>query len=144
MSTFDLDPRASLHLTYHAYGDRRQRGLELVRLKRRYAAAGFPLESRELPDYLPLMLELAALAPQAGEAILAEHRPALELVRSALHGQGSPYACLLDAVCAALPRPTRAQLEAARRIAEEGPPRELVGLEPGPAPEPEIVEEALA
>ncbi len=33
-------------------------------------------------------------------------------------------------VVAALPRPTRAQVAAARRLAEEGPPTELVGLEP--------------
>lgn len=138
--TFDFDHRASLHLTYHAHGDRRQRGLELVRLKRRYATAGFPLEGPELPDYLPLMLEFAALAPHAGEALLAEHRPAIELVRLALHEQESPYASLLDALCAALPRPTRAQLEAARRIAEEGPPGELVGLEPFAALETHVAE----
>ena len=40
MKTFDFDRRASLYLTYHTHGDRRQRGLELVRLKRRYAEAG--------------------------------------------------------------------------------------------------------
>jgi len=133
--TFDFDRRASLHLTYHTHGDRRQRGLELVRLKRRYAEAGFPLEGRELPDHLPVLLEFAALAPEAGEALLAEQRPALELVRAALRAGGSPYAVLLDALCAALPKPTRAQLEAARRIAEEGPPSELVGLDQLGAPE---------
>ena len=63
--TFDFDRRASLHLTYHTYGDRRQRGLELVRLKRRYAEAGLPLEGGELPDYLPVLLEFAALVPEA-------------------------------------------------------------------------------
>jgi hypothetical protein len=30
----------------------------------------------------------------------------------------------------ALPRATKAQLARARRVAEEGPPTELVGLEP--------------
>ena len=37
VETFDFDRRCGLHLTYHTHGDRRQRGLELVRLKRRFA-----------------------------------------------------------------------------------------------------------
>jgi nitrate reductase delta subunit len=128
--TFDFDRRASLHLTYHTHGDRRQRGLALVKLKRRYADAGLELDPTELPDYLPVMLEFAALEPGAGEALLNEHRPAIELVRARLHERGSAYAELLDALVDALPRATRAQLAAARRVAEEGPPTELVGLEP--------------
>ncbi len=128
--TFDFDRRACLYLTYHTLGDRRQRGLELVRLKRRYREAGLPLDDTELPDYLPVLLEFAALAPEAGEALLNELRAPVELVRSRLNETGSPYAALLDALCTALPKPTRAQLEAARRIAAEGPPTELVGLAP--------------
>jgi len=130
VQTFDFDRRASLHLTYHTHGDRRQRGLELVRLKRRFADAGLPLGGDELPDYLPVLLEFAALEPDDGEALLNELRVPLELVRARLHEKESPYAELLDRVVGALPRRTRAQAEAARRLAEEGPPAELVGLEP--------------
>jgi len=128
--TFDFDRRASLHLTYHTHGDRRQRGLELVRLRRRYGEAGLPLTGGELPDYLPVLLEFAALRPEAGEPLLAEFRVPVELVRSRLHQTGSPYVEVLDAVAAALPPPTRAQVAAARKLAAEGPPTELVGLEP--------------
>lgn len=130
VDTFDLDRRAALHLTYHTHGDRRQRGIELVRLKRRFAAAGFVLAESELPDYLPALLEFAALAPdRQGEAVLAEQRASLELVRSRLHERGSRYAVLLDVVVASLPELTRAQAERVRRLAYEGPPTELVGLE---------------
>lgn len=128
--TFDFDRRASLHLTYHTHGDRRQRGLELVRLKRRYAQAGLPLGGGELPDYLPVLLEFAALVPEQGEALLNELRAPLELVRSRLHQTESQYADLLDALVATLPKPTKAQLAAAHRLADEGPAAELVGLEP--------------
>lgn len=128
--TFDFDRRASLHLTYHTYGDRRQRGLELVRLKRRFAEAGLALTDGELPDYLPVLLEFAALAPDRGEPLLAELRGPLELVRSRLLEAKSPYAGVLDAVVARLPELTAAQKEAVRRLALEGPPTELVGLEP--------------
>jgi nitrate reductase delta subunit len=130
VASFDFDRRASLYLTYHTHGDRRQRGLELVRLKRRFAETGLRLGGNELPDYLPVLLEFAALAPEQGEAILNELRAPLELVRARLREKGSPYAELLDEVVGALPRRTRAQAGAARRLAEQGPPAELVGLEP--------------
>lgn len=135
VETFDFDRRCGLHLTYHTHGDRRQRGLELVRLKRRYAEAGLPFADSELPDYLPVLLEFAALRPEQGTALLASFRAPLELVRAALHDRRSPYAGALDALCEALPRPTARQLDEARRLAEEGPPAELVGLEPFGAPE---------
>jgi nitrate reductase delta subunit len=136
VQTFDFDRRASLHLTYHTHGDRRQRGLELVRLKRRYADAGLPMTEGELPDYLPVLLEFAALAPEQGEALLNELRVPLELVRARLHEKESPYAELLDALVAALPKRTKAQAAAARRLAHDGPPGELVGLEPFAAEAP--------
>lgn len=141
VETFDFDRRASLYLTFHTHGDRRQRGLELVRLKRRYAAAGLALAEGELPDYLPVVLEFAALAPEPGRALLAELREPIELVRSRLRDRGSRYAVLLDALAADLPRLSRAQAERLRRLAEEGPPAELVGLEPAGAlpSEPEAV-----
>jgi len=130
VQTFDFDRRASLHLTYHTHGDRRQRGLELVRLKRRFAEAGLPLTGGELPDFLPVLLEFAALTSEEGEAVLNELRAPLELVRARLYETESPYADVLDALVDALPKPSRAQVAATRRLAEEGPPTELVGLEP--------------
>ncbi|HXV33295.1 MAG TPA: nitrate reductase molybdenum cofactor assembly chaperone [Gaiellaceae bacterium] len=130
VETFDFDRRASLYLTFHTYGDRRQRGLELIRLKRRYAEAGLALAEGELPDYLPVVLEFAALAPEPGRALLAELREPVELVRARLHERESRYAALFDTLAGALPGLTRRQAERLRRLAEEGPPAELVGLEP--------------
>jgi len=135
VETFDFDRRCGLHLTYHTHGDRRQRGLELVRLKRRFADAGLPFDGGELPDYLPVLLEFASLRPEEGRELLGSFRAPLELVRAALSDRGSLYGGVLDALCEALPRPTARQLEEARRLAEEGPPAELVGLEPFGAPE---------
>jgi nitrate reductase delta subunit len=136
VETFDFTRRSSLYLTYHVHGDRRQRGVALLRLKQRYAAAGFDLLDGELPDYLPVMLEFAALAPEdVGLAALAESRDAIELVRASLHEAGSPYALLLDAVAGLLPGLTGAQAARVRRLAAEGPPSEQVGLEPFAPPE---------
>ena len=129
VATFDFDRRASLYLTYHTHGDRRQRGLELVRLKRRFVVAGLELSDDELPDFLPALLEFASLVPDGHEP-LAELRPSLELVRARLRQRESRYAPLLDVLTEALPPLTAAQEARARRLAEDGPPSELVGLDP--------------
>jgi nitrate reductase delta subunit len=133
--TFDFARRSALHLTYHLHGDRRQRGMALLRLRQAYAAAGFDCSVTELPDYLPLMLEFAAIAPGAGAELLDGQREAIELVRASLGEERSPYAALLDLVCEALPGLTSRQVARIRRAAAEGPPTEEVGLEPFAPPE---------
>lgn len=136
VETFDFTRRNSLYLTYHVHGDRRQRGVALLRLKQRYAAAELDLLDGELPDYLPVMLEFAALAPpDVGLAALVEVRDAIELVRASLQESGSPYSLLLDAVADLLPGLTGAQAARVRRLAADGPPSEQVGLEPFAPPE---------
>ncbi|HXV57202.1 MAG TPA: nitrate reductase molybdenum cofactor assembly chaperone [Gaiellaceae bacterium] len=135
VATFDFDRRANLYLTYHLYGDQRRRGVELVRLKRRFREAGLELAPDQLPDYLPVLLEFAELAPEAGREALAALRGPVELVRAALAERGSPYAHLLDAVALTLPPLSRRQAEAVERLAAEGPPSELVGLDSFTPPE---------
>jgi nitrate reductase molybdenum cofactor assembly chaperone NarJ/NarW len=136
VETFDLRRRASLNLTYYAHGDTRERGMALLRLKKLYRAAGLPMRSRELPDHLTIMLAFAALAPDGhGEALLSQHRPAIELLRLSLHDLDSPYAHALDAVAASLPPLTVSERSEVVRLAREGPPEETVGLEPYGPPE---------
>jgi nitrate reductase delta subunit len=136
VETFDLHKRSGLYVTYFGEGDRRERGSALLRLKRLYRAAGLPLEGGELPDYLPVMLEFAALAPGGrGEIVLREHRAAIELVRGSLHERGTPYAHVVDAVCTTLGEPSAADRARALKLAAAGPPQELVGLEPFTPPE---------
>lgn len=137
VETFDLNKRCGLYLTFYSEGDKRERGSALLRLKRLYRAAGLPLEGGgELPDYLPVMLEFAAAAPDGrGEIVLREHRAALELLRFSLRELGSPYAELLDAVCETLGAASPAERALAGRLAAAGPPQELVGLEPFAPPE---------
>src|SRR5579859_5225248 len=85
------------------HGDTRKRGMALLRLKRMYAAAGLEKLGDELPDYLPMMLEFADLAPPGwGEEVLNEYRLPLEVLGRSLGERGSPYAHLLDAVRARL------------------------------------------
>jgi nitrate reductase molybdenum cofactor assembly chaperone NarJ/NarW len=136
VETFDLHKRSGLYVTFYGEGDRRQRGLALLRLKRLYRAAGLPLEGGELPDYLPVMLEFAAAAPEGrGEIVLREHRAAIELVRHSLHERDTQYAQVLDAVCLTLGDLSAVDRARAFKLAAGGPPQELVGLEPFAPPE---------
>ncbi|NEE00628.1 nitrate reductase molybdenum cofactor assembly chaperone [Phytoactinopolyspora halotolerans] len=136
VATFDLRKRCCLYLTWWAHGDTRNRGYALVGFKQAYRNAGMEPPRNELPDHLAVVLEFAAAGdPEAGEALLCEHRPGLELLRQALHKAASPYAGAVDAVCATLPHASADVAAAAQRIAAAGPPAELVGLE-GAGPQP--------
>jgi len=134
VETFDLRRRCALYLTYYRHGDTRKRGMAMLEFTAAYRAAGFELGGfepvgSELPDYLPLVLDFAALHPR-GEKLLRAHRAELELLLRALRDAESPYASVVEAVCAALPAPRRVDLALVRRLAESGPPAEEVGLEP--------------
>ncbi len=136
VETFDFQKRGGLYLSFYLEGDKRQRGMILLRLKRLFAASGLVLDGKELPDYLPVLLEFAALAPEGnGATILDEFRPALEVVRTSLREIDSPYADLLDALCFSLSRLTPLEAERVRRLIADGPPSEQVGLEPFAPPE---------
>lgn len=131
VETFDMRRRASLHLTYYAYGDTRKRGMALLRFKHAYRQAELQLGDGELPDFLPLVLEFAATVDQLqGERLLGEHVPVLELLRLSLTDSGSPYAPVLAAVLATLPPISTADRRRIAELAAEGPPEEEVGLEP--------------
>ncbi len=136
VDAFDFTKQCSLHLTYHVHGDRRQRGLALLELKNAYRAAGFEPPAAELPDFLPLMLEFAAIAPDgAGLELLEDNRVSIELVRAGLKRERSPFAPALDAVAACMGRLSGRKLARIHRLAKEGPPAEEVGLEPFAPPE---------
>ena len=124
----DLDMRGgtALYLTHHRFGDRRDRGRALVALKRLYREAGWEPCSWELPDYLPLVLELAAVDPDAGLPLLVEYRVELEAIRRALERAESPWTEVLAAVVEELPPADENEVT---RLLDEGPPTELVGLE---------------
>lgn len=134
VETFDLRKRRSLHLTWYRHGDTRERGMALAALADVYRGAGTRVAAGELPDFLPALLELAALDP-AGGSVLGEHRPALDALADALAEQDSPYADAVTAVTDALGGSSRADRAALRRYRSQGPPSERVGLEPFAPPE---------
>jgi len=64
LQTFDRGRSMSLLLFEHIHGESRDRGQAMVDLIEAYRKQGFELAARELPDYLPLLLEFLAQRPQ--------------------------------------------------------------------------------
>lgn len=127
---FDMKRKSTMYLSYYLTGDTRKRGVSLLVFREAYERAGFEMKTSELPDYLPVVLEFAALGDaKVGGELLAAHRDAVEVLRTALDGFDSPYAYLAAAVCMAMPRISRAEKERIVRLITQGPPTELVGTQ---------------
>ena len=129
VATFDQRKKCCLYLTYYAHGDTRKRGMALLALKQRYAAAGLALRDDELPDHLAVALEYAAsVDPVDGRDLLLAHRAGMELLRLALLEAKSAWAGVLTSVCATLPPLRGDESTAVARLAAQGPPEEQVGV----------------
>lgn len=134
VATFDLRREISLYLTYYRHGDTRERGMALAALVDAYRAAGFAPTPGELPDFLPALLELAAVH-RSGGVLLGEQRAGLDALRLALDQAHSPYSSVVATVADILPAPSRADRDALARYRAQGPPSERVGLDPFAPPE---------
>ncbi|MFI5488396.1 nitrate reductase molybdenum cofactor assembly chaperone [Micromonospora echinaurantiaca] len=126
---FDFRRRCCLHLTYYTCGDTRKRGEALVGFAAAYRRAGLAVVDGELPDFLPAVLDLAAV-DDGGWRLLRDHRVGLDLLVEALGRERSVYRHAVAAVREMLPPAGPAELAAAARLARTGPPVEQVGLEP--------------
>lgn len=96
---FDRVRTLSLHLFEHVHGDARSRGMAMLDLVELYRRHGLDVTSRELPDYLPLVLEFFSLMPPAAaREHLAETTPILARIRARLEKRASPYAAVFAAL----------------------------------------------
>jgi len=96
---FDRGRALSLNLFEHLHGDGRDRGKAMVELKRLYAAAGLELSTRELPDFLPVILEyLSCRDLREAREILGECAPILASIGRSLIARRSRYAAILQAL----------------------------------------------
>jgi len=97
LGLFDRGRAMSLLLFEHIHGESRDRGQAMVDLMQTYLDNGFELSAKELPDYLPLMLEYLSLRPDA-EAVdwLSHTGHILELLAARAAERGSSYACVLE------------------------------------------------
>lgn len=93
VETFDRGRKVSLYVFEHVYGESRDRGPAMIELKRAYSEHGLETDSRELPDFLPTLLEFCAQLPAAdARAWLVETTHVLQRVCVRLTERGSGYA----------------------------------------------------
>ncbi len=99
VALFDRGRATSLHLFEHLYGDSRDRGDAMVDLKRLYGRAGFTLTTKELPDYLPVVLEyLSCRELDEARDMLCDCAHILKKIAEALIARDSAYASALQAL----------------------------------------------
>jgi nitrate reductase delta subunit len=96
---FDRGRAASLHLFEHLHGEGRDRGQAMVELMRLYQRAGYELSSRELPDYLPVVLEyLSCRELRETREVLGDCAHILRRIGQSLVARGSSYVAILQAL----------------------------------------------
>jgi nitrate reductase molybdenum cofactor assembly chaperone NarJ/NarW len=96
---FDRGRAASLHLFEHLHGEDRDRGQAMVDLKRLYEQAGYELTTRELPDYLPVVLEyLSCRDIRETHEVLGDCAHILRRIGASLIARGTNYAAVLQAL----------------------------------------------
>ncbi len=104
--TFDMG-LAPLHLTFYACGESEERGRALCQWRQIYDSAGYDPVDGELPDYLPMVLELMSICPNEMKAAIWEGcREPMRRLSEKLRKIASPYAGILEglAACIADPR----------------------------------------
>ena len=83
----------------HLHGESRDRGEAMVELKQLYEEAGFELSARELPDYLPVVLEYLSCRDLAeAREMLADCAHILTTIGRSLVARRSRYAAVLQAL----------------------------------------------
>ena len=99
VAQFDTGRSTSLHLFEHVHGDSRDRGQAMVDLRAMYQRAGYSLATKELPDFLPAVLEYLSMRPQEeAHETLDDCAHILRAVGERLLDGGSPYAAVFGAL----------------------------------------------
>jgi nitrate reductase molybdenum cofactor assembly chaperone NarJ/NarW len=97
LALFDRGRAMSLLLFEHIHGESRDRGQAMVDLVSTYHKAGFELSAKQLPDYLPVVLEYLSLRPeQEWRDWLAHIASILELLAARAQQRESSYAALFE------------------------------------------------
>ncbi len=96
---FDKGRALSLLLFEHVHGESRDRGQAMVDLMAQYEKAGFSINVRELPDYIPLYLEYLSTQPDMDARVgLADVAHILGLVSARLQERDSAYSQLFTSL----------------------------------------------
>jgi nitrate reductase delta subunit len=97
VETFDQKEKTNLYLTAHELGDSKKRGAALIKLQMLIAKCGYEYVGKELVDYIPMLLELLAVAPEDEDLQLLSRRVAYAVYRILNHLPGNhPYHQLIE------------------------------------------------
>lgn len=117
LGLFDRGRSMSLLLFEHVHGESRDRGQAMVDLIDTYRRNGFELSARELPDYLPLVLEYLSQRPEAEwRDWLSNLAHILKLLAARCAERDSPYGVLFEILVEL--GEGRVDLDIARRCAQ--------------------------
>jgi nitrate reductase delta subunit len=95
---FDRTRSLSLHLFEHVHGESRDRGQAMVDLASHYERHGFLAAPRELPDFLPMVLEFLSVLPfDEAQQLLRDPLPIVGVLEERLRKRKSPYASIFRA-----------------------------------------------
>ncbi|KZC16210.1 nitrate reductase molybdenum cofactor assembly chaperone [Rhodanobacter sp. FW510-R12] len=120
LQTFDRGRSMSLLLFEHIHGESRDRGQAMVDLIEAYRKQGFELAAKELPDYLPLLLEFLSQCPHDEVHDWLGHVSHIVGMLAARAGErNSPYRVLFELLLELADG--KVDLEALRRRASEEP-----------------------
>ncbi|RYG71837.1 nitrate reductase molybdenum cofactor assembly chaperone [Lentibacillus lipolyticus] len=127
VATFDLRAKNGLYLTAHELGDSNKRGAALIKMQKIINQAGYERIDEDLSDYIPMLLEFLAVAPDSrdNERLIRRLGVAIHRIMSNLP-EGNPYRqflqLLMDAV---FPEPTKQEMEKLEYEREEADLEEL-------------------
>jgi nitrate reductase delta subunit len=134
---FDRGRSTSLHLFEHVHGEARDRGAAMVELNDLYAAAGLALAGRELPDYLPVVLEYLSVRDRGeARAMLGDCAHILRLIGEVLTRRDSGYAAVFQALLTIAGEPGIDPARARRRALDKDDLDRDWDERPAFAPEP--------
>jgi len=119
-SAFYVNPRTTLNMAYHLWGDSERRAQALAGLEAMYREAGYERSSGELPDFLPLVLEFLSISPQARGIELAwQCVGGIERVIAQLEERAPEYAALLTFLAGILSDQVRGGIDRGDHVPEE-------------------------
>ncbi|WP_346200748.1 nitrate reductase molybdenum cofactor assembly chaperone [Caldifermentibacillus hisashii] len=127
VETFDLKTKLGLYLTAHELGDSSRRGAALIKLQKIINQSGFERTGEELADYIPMLLEFLAVAPENHETNRLQKRLGV-VINYMLENvnQQNPYGGIFKVLMKhVFPTPTKEEIEQLELGREEADLEEL-------------------
>ncbi|MBD1224252.1 nitrate reductase molybdenum cofactor assembly chaperone [Virgibacillus halodenitrificans] len=127
VSIFDLKAKFGLYLSAHELGDSPKRGAALIKLQKLINVAGYDRTDNELADYIPMLLEFLAVAPETENSARLVKRlsVALQRIKDNLPENNSYYGIFSVLMDFVFPQPTREDIKKLEFEREEADLEEL-------------------